>query len=64
MEATHSYGKQEEYNKLAGDYSNLPRIRSILSNYVEQRAAVVDPKGNPGFGAAATEASAAQPGRT
>ncbi|MBZ5530041.1 MAG: hypothetical protein LAO20_01300 [Acidobacteriia bacterium] len=45
-EATQNYGKKEEYNRLSADYANLLRIRSSLSSYVEQRAAVVDPRGN------------------
>lgn len=45
-EATQNYGKKEEYNRLSADYANLLRIRTSLSSYVEQRAAVVDPHGN------------------
>jgi hypothetical protein len=45
-EATQNYGKKEEYNHLSADYANLLRIRTSLSAYVEQRAAVVDPHGN------------------
>jgi hypothetical protein len=62
VEATHSYGKKEEYNRLAADYANLLRIRGTLSNYVEQRAAVVDPKGSPSMGAAVPESAAKKDG--
>jgi hypothetical protein len=58
VEATHAYGKKENYDRLSADYSSLLRVRGNLSTYVEQRAAVVDPRGNPGFGAAAVNASA------
>ena len=46
VEATHSYGKKEDYNKLSADYSNLLRIRVTLATYVEQRASVIDPRGS------------------
>ena len=46
VEATHSYGKKEDYNKLSADYTNLLRVRANLSSYVEQRAAMVDPHGS------------------
>ena len=45
-EAAQNYGKKEDYAKLSGDYAGLLRIRGNLSAYVEQRASVVDPKGN------------------
>lgn len=45
-EATQNYGKKEEYSRLSADYASLLRIRTSLSNYVEQRAAMVDPRGN------------------
>jgi hypothetical protein len=45
VEATHSYGKKEDYNKLSADYSHLLRIRVNLSSYMEQRAAMLDPHG-------------------
>lgn len=45
-EATQNYGKKDEYTRLSADYSNLLRVRASLSNYVEQRAAIVDPRGN------------------
>jgi len=45
-EATQNYGKKDDYNRLSADYTNLLRIRASLSNYVEQRAAMVDPRGN------------------
>jgi hypothetical protein len=45
-EATQNYGKKEEYTRLSTDYSNLLRLRASLSSYVEQRAALVDPRGN------------------
>lgn len=46
VEATHSYGKKEDYNKMSADYSNLLRLRNDLATYVEQRAAVIDPRGS------------------
>jgi hypothetical protein len=46
VEATRSYGKKEDYNKLSADYSNLLRIRVNLAGYVEQRAAIIDPRGS------------------
>jgi len=58
VEATRAYGKKQDYDHLSADYSNFLRVRGNLSTYVEQRAAVVDPRGNPGFGAAPVNASA------
>lgn len=46
VEATRAYGKKDEYTRLAADYSNMLRVRNNFSSYVEQRAAVVDPRGN------------------
>lgn len=46
VDATHSYGKKEDYNKMSADYSNLLRLRNNLATYLEQRAAVVDPHGS------------------
>lgn len=46
VEATQSYGKKEDYNKMSADYSNLLRLRNDLATYVEQRAAVIDPHGS------------------
>lgn len=45
VEATQAYGKKDEYTRLSADYNNLLHVRNSLSTYVEQRAAVVDPKG-------------------
>ena len=45
-EATQTYGKKDDYTRLSTDYANLLRLRASLSSYVEQRAAVVDPRGN------------------
>lgn len=45
VEATHSYGKKEDFTKISADYSNLLRLRNDLAVYVEQRAAVMDPHG-------------------
>jgi hypothetical protein len=56
VEATHTYGKKDDYSRLSGDYSNLLRVRSQLSSYIEQRASVVDPHGNPGIGSSSTNA--------
>ena len=46
VEATHSYGKKEDYTRISADYSNLLRLRNDLATYVEQRAAVIDPRGS------------------
>lgn len=46
VEATQTYGKKEEYSRLSGDHANLVRARNTLAAYVEQRAAVVDPRGD------------------
>lgn len=54
VEATHSYGKKEDFTKISADYSNLLRLRNNLATYVEQRAAVMDPHGS--VSAAATNA--------
>ena len=54
VEATHSYGKKEDFTKISADYSNLLRLRNKLATYVEERAAVVDPHGS--VSAAATNA--------
>jgi len=53
VEATHAYGKKDEYTRLAADYSNMLRVRNNFSSYVEQRAQVVDPRGNVTTAAAA-----------
>jgi len=45
-EATHSYGRKEDYNKISADYSNLLRLRNNLAIYVVQRAALIDPHGS------------------
>ncbi len=54
VDTTHTYGKKDEYTRLSGDYSNLLRVRSQLSSYIEQRAAVVDPHGNQPVSSSAT----------
>ncbi len=54
VETTHTYGKKDEYTRLSGDYANLLRVRSQLSSYIEQRAAVVDPHGNLPVSSSAT----------
>lgn len=46
VEATHFYGKKEDYTNISADYSNLLRLRNNLATYVEQRAAVIDPHGS------------------
>jgi hypothetical protein len=46
VEATHSYGKKEDYTKISADYSNLLRLRNDLATFVEQRATVIDPHGS------------------
>lgn len=56
VEATHAYGKKDEYTRLSADYSNMLRVRNNFSSYVEQRAQMVDPRGNMTT-AAATPAS-------
>lgn len=53
--ATQSYGRKEEYTRLSTDYANLLKIRANLSAYIEQRAAVVDPRGNMNAAAAASK---------
>jgi hypothetical protein len=58
VEATHTYGKKNEYSRLSGDYSNLLRVRSQLSSYIEQRASVVDPHGNPAIGSSSATTNA------
>jgi len=58
VEATQTYGKKEEYNHLSADHANLLRVRNSVASYVEQRAAVVDPKGGPASGSGAVTASA------
>lgn len=60
VEATQTYGKKEEYNRLNADHNNLVNVRNTLASYVLQRAAVVDPKGDSGFGAPVS-ASAQKP---
>jgi hypothetical protein len=47
VQATQAYGKKDEYTRLSADYNNLLHVRNTLSTYVEQRAAMVDPKGLP-----------------
>jgi len=61
VEATQTYGKKEEYNHLSADHANLLRLRNSVASYVEQRAAVVDPKGGSAFGGGAVTASAKKP---
>jgi len=46
VEATHAYGKKDEYSRLSADYSNMLRVRNNFSSYVEQRAQMIDPRGN------------------
>lgn len=46
VEATHAYGKNDDYSRLLTDYSNMLRVRNNFSSYVEQRAQVLDPRGN------------------
>jgi len=53
-EATQNYGKKDDYTKLSTDYTNLLRLRASLSSYVEQRAALVDPRGNVSSSSTAT----------
>src|SRR6185437_13844129 len=62
VEATHSYGKKEDYDKLSTDYSNLLRVRVSLVTYVEQRAAMLDPHGSSS--AASMNASASRKDET
>jgi hypothetical protein len=45
-EVVQNSGRKEDAAHLATDYSSLLRVRSNISAYVEQRAAIVDPKGN------------------
>lgn len=59
VEATQTYGKKEEYDRLSADHANLLRVRNSVALYVEQRASVVDPKG--GFGGGTVTASARKP---
>ena len=46
VEASHTYGSTEDYNKLAADYSRLLQVRNNLSSYVAQRASVIDTRVN------------------
>lgn len=50
VEATQAYGKKEEYNRLNADHTNLVNARNTLASYLAQRADLVDPKGDSGFG--------------
>jgi hypothetical protein len=45
-EVIQNSGRKEDAAHLATDYSSLLRVRANISAYVEQRAAIVDPKGN------------------
>lgn len=62
-EAAQNYGKKEDYARLSGDYTGLLRIRANLSAYVEQRASVVDPKGNVSAAAVASSAKKDDPAK-
>lgn len=61
VEATQTYGKKEEYNRLNTDHTNLVNARNTLASYLMQRAAVVDPKGDSGLFGAPVSASAQKP---
>jgi hypothetical protein len=50
VEATQAYGKKEEYNRLNTDHTNRVNARNTLASYLAQRADLVDPKGDSGFG--------------
>jgi hypothetical protein len=55
-EAAGAFGKREEYEPLAGDASSLDKIRQSLSEYIQQRAAILETPPKP-----STQAETAQP---
>ena len=54
-EAAGAFGKREEYEPLSADASALDTIRQNLSNFIEQRAAVLENPPKPPTQAQATE---------
>jgi hypothetical protein len=55
-EAAGAFGKREEYEPLANDASSLDKIRRTLSDYIQQRAVVLETPPKP-----ATESQTTQP---
>jgi hypothetical protein len=55
-EAAGAFGRREEYEPLASDASSLDKIRQNLSDYIEQRAAILETPPKP-----STQAQTTQP---
>jgi hypothetical protein len=55
-EAAGAFGKREEYEPLANDAAALDKIRQTLSDYIEQRAVVLENPPKPATQAQTTEA--------